>query len=103
LAAFKAQNGERHRQHESLIGRAADPKEAAALSFVQTVVRERGEVAARDIAAVRAAGWDDADIVELVGHAVASTLTNYLHQMSDVPVDFPAVDFASSPRAEEAA
>jgi AhpD family alkylhydroperoxidase len=88
---------------DARVGRAADPKQAAALSFVQTVVRERGQVASDDLAAVRAAGWDDADIVELVGHAIASTLTNYLHHLSDVPVDFPAVEFAATAGVEEAA
>jgi AhpD family alkylhydroperoxidase len=88
---------------DARLGSAADAKQASALTFVQTVVRERGKVAAHDLAAVRAAGWDHADIVELVGHAIASTLTNYLHHLSDVPVDFPAVDFASTATAEEAA
>jgi AhpD family alkylhydroperoxidase len=88
---------------DARVGRAVDPKQAAALSFVQAVVRERGEVKDSDLAAVRAAGWTDADVVELVGHAIASTLTNYLHHLSDVPVDFPRVEFAPTERAEEAA
>jgi alkylhydroperoxidase family enzyme len=66
---------------------------------VQAVVRERGHVSDASLAAVRDAGWDDSAIVELVGHAMSNTLTNYLHHVSAVPVDFPQVDFA---RAEEA-
>src|SRR5438309_933574 len=44
----------------------------------------------------RAAGWDDGAIVELVGHATATILTNYLHHLSQVPVDFPSVPFAEA-------
>lgn len=77
-------------------GRASDPKVQAALTFAQTVVRERGHVSDDDLAAVRGAGWSDGEVVELVGHAITTTLTNYLHHVSDVPVDFPAVDFATT-------
>jgi len=84
---------------DARLGRADDPKQAAALSFVQVVVRDRGKVTDGDIDAVRAAGWTDADVVELVGHAIAALLTNYLHHLSDVPVDFPRVEFATATRA----
>jgi uncharacterized peroxidase-related enzyme len=76
--------------------RASDPKTAAALTFAQAVVRTRGHVAADDLTAVRAAGWTDAEIVEIVGHAIATTLSNYLHHISEVAVDYPAVEFAES-------
>jgi len=84
-------------------GLAADPATSAALAFVQTVVRERGHVSDADLDAVRAAGWTDGDVVELVGHAIATTLTNYLHHLSCAPVDFATVDFADSQDAQEAA
>ena len=84
-------------------GTAADPKIAAALSFAQSVVRERGHVSDAQLDAVRAAGWTDGDIVELVGHAIATTLTNYLHHLSDVPVDFLLVGCADSTPTQEAA
>ncbi|WP_328350115.1 carboxymuconolactone decarboxylase family protein [Mycobacterium sp. NBC_00419] len=74
--------------------RASNPKTAAALEFAQLVVRTRGHVAAADLAAVRAAGWTDAEIVEIVGHAISTTLSNYLHHISEVDVDYPAVEFA---------
>jgi hypothetical protein len=48
---------------------------------------------------VRDAGWDDAAIVELVGHAISTTLTNYLHHVSEVPVDFPEVEFVEDEEA----
>jgi uncharacterized peroxidase-related enzyme len=73
---------------------ASDPKAAAALRFAQQVIRTRGQVDEHDLAAVRTAGWQDTEIVEIVGHALSTTLSNYLHHLSDVPIDYPAVAFA---------
>ena len=35
------------------------------------------------------------ELVEIVGHALSTMLSNYLHHLSDVPIDYPAVAFAS--------
>lgn len=88
---------------DARLGHAADPKLDAGLTFAQSLVRDRGHVTDDDLAAVRAAGWTDGDVVELVGHVIAATLTNYLHHLSDVPIEFPRVEFASIPRGEQAA
>lgn len=73
---------------------ASDPRTAAALRFAQQLVRTRGRVGENELSAVRAAGWRDTEIVEIVGHALSTTLTNYLHHLSDVSIDYPAVAFA---------
>ncbi|WP_068188339.1 carboxymuconolactone decarboxylase family protein [Mycobacterium sp. UM_CSW] len=73
---------------------ASDPKIAAALRFAQQLVRTRGRVDDGHLDAVRAAGWSDADIVELVGHSLSTMLSNYLHHLSKVPIDYPPVEFA---------
>jgi alkylhydroperoxidase family enzyme len=75
-------------------GEASDAKIAAALRFAQQVVRTRGEVDDRDLAAVQTAGWQDSEIVEIVGHVLSTMLSNYLHHLSDVPIDYPTVPFA---------
>ena len=77
--------------------------QTAALRFVQAVVRERGHLSDEQLASARAAGLTDGDLVELVSHAIATTLTNYLHHLSKVPVEFPRVEFADTTRAQEAA
>ncbi|HEX3455950.1 MAG TPA: carboxymuconolactone decarboxylase family protein [Gaiellaceae bacterium] len=79
--------------------RSSDPKVEAALQFVLAVVRERGFVSDAQLEAVREAGWDDGAIVELVGHAIENTFTNYLYHVSEVPVDFPEVAFAEDEEA----
>ena len=43
--------------------------------------RERGQVAAAELDAVRAAGYGDAEILEIVAHVALNTLTNYLNEV----------------------
>ncbi len=72
-------------------GRSADPRTHAALTFALKVVRERAAVAAADVEAVRAAGFDDEAIVEIIAHVALNLFTNYVNVALDVPVDFPSV------------
>ncbi len=69
----------------------SDPAAAAALRFAAQVVRQRGRVSDADLAAVRAAGHDDAAIVEIVLHVALNTLTNYVNTVAATEVDFPLV------------
>ncbi len=72
-------------------GRASDPKDEAALRFVQRVVERRGRVDDADLAEVRRAGFDDAQVVELVAHAALNVFTNYLNHVAETEIDFPVV------------
>jgi len=68
-----------------------DPKAEAAVRFAAAVVRERGHVSDADVAAVKAAGFDDAELVEIVLHVALNTLTNYVNEVALTEIDFPAV------------
>jgi len=70
-------------------GEAADLKVTALLQFAQAVVATRGKVADEALAAVRAAGASDAEIVEVVGHVAVNVLTNYLNNVARTEIDFP--------------
>lgn len=72
-------------------GTSSDPKADAAVRFAVKLVRERGRVVAGDVAAVKAAGYSEAEIVEIVAHVALNTLTNYLNEAFETPIDFPAV------------
>lgn len=72
-------------------GGSSDAKADAAVRFAATLVRERGQVSDADVSAVRMAGYSDAEIVEIVAHVALNTLTNYLNQAFDTPIDFPVV------------
>lgn len=69
-----------------------DPKAAAAVRFAAAVVGARGHVADADVAAVKAAGFDDAQIVEIVLHVALNTLTNYVNEVAKTTIDFPSVE-----------
>jgi uncharacterized peroxidase-related enzyme len=72
-------------------GASNDPKADAALRFAAKIVRERGHVADADVVAVKAAGYDDAEIVEIVLHVALNTLTNYVNDVAKTAIDFPEV------------
>lgn len=71
-------------------GGSSDPKADAAVRFAARVVALRGHVTDDDVRAVRAAGYDDGQIVEIVLHVALNTLTNYVNEVAKTAVDFPA-------------
>jgi len=70
---------------------AADPKVGALLKFAANVVEARGLVADEALAAVRAAGATEAEIIETVAHVALNILTNYTNHIAQTDVDFPKV------------
>ena len=42
--------------------------------------------------AIKNAGYNDEDILEIVLNVVANTLTNYVNHIADTEVDFPSVE-----------
>jgi AhpD family alkylhydroperoxidase len=72
-------------------GASGDATANAAVRFAASVARERGHVGGADLAAVRAAGFTDAQIVEIVGLVAENTFTNYLNEVAKTEIDFPVV------------
>jgi uncharacterized peroxidase-related enzyme len=72
-------------------GTSNDPKAAAAVKFAVKVVRERGHVSDEDVRAVKAAGYDDAQVIEIVQHVALNTWTNYINEVGKTDIDFPVV------------
>ena len=72
-------------------GKAADPRTQAALDFALAVVEQRGHVGAGDVERLRAAGFDDEEVVEIVAHVALNLFTNYVNVVFGVEVDFPRV------------
>ncbi|MFT3858397.1 MAG: peroxidase-related enzyme [Aquabacterium sp.] len=73
------------------MGESSDPRTAAALRFALQLVDQRGQVSDADVASLRAAGFDDGEIVEVLAHVALNLFTNYVNVAFQVPVDFPAV------------
>lgn len=70
-------------------GESTDPKADVLLRFARTVVTNRGVVEDADIAAVRDAGYGDAEIAEVVAHIGLNIFTNYFNNVFHTPIDFP--------------
>jgi uncharacterized peroxidase-related enzyme len=72
-------------------GASSDPKADAALRFAAKVARERGHVSEDDVRAVKLAGYDDAQVIEIVLHVALNTWTNYINEVAKTDIDFPVV------------
>ena len=72
-------------------GGSGDAKADAAVGFAVKLVKARGHVTDADIKAVRDAGYNDAQLVEIVLHVALNTLTNYVNEVAKTEIDFPVV------------
>jgi len=72
-------------------GGSGDPKADAAVRFAVRVAQQHGHVDNNDLQAVRAAGYSDAQVIEIVQHVALNIWTNYVNGMADTDIDFPVV------------
>ncbi|PXX46936.1 carboxymuconolactone decarboxylase family protein [Undibacterium pigrum] len=71
---------------------AEDAKTNAALQFARQVAEQRGRVSDTELANLRAAGFDDAAVIEIVLNVAVNVLTNYVNNVALTDVDFPKVN-----------
>jgi uncharacterized peroxidase-related enzyme len=69
----------------------SDPKAEVALVFAAKLVKQRGHVSEADVLAVKNAGYNDAQLLEIILHVALNTLTNYVNTALATDVDFPVV------------
>jgi uncharacterized peroxidase-related enzyme len=72
-------------------GRSTDVKTQAALLFARTLVAKKGKTNNADIESLKAAGFTDAAIAEIIAHTALNIFTNYFNNATNVVVDFPEV------------
>jgi uncharacterized peroxidase-related enzyme len=72
-------------------GASNDAKADAAVRFAVKVAQQRGAVSAADVEAVKAAGYNDAQLVEIVQHVALNVFTNYFNEVFGTDIDFPEV------------
>jgi uncharacterized peroxidase-related enzyme len=77
-------------------GRSSDPKREAAVRFAKALIEKRGKISDEEFAAVRDAGWSDANIVEMIALSAQFLLTNFMNNAVQTPIDFPEVEPAKS-------
>ena len=74
-------------------GHSTDPKADAAVQFAHNVAKSRGHIAAADLAAVRAAGFTDEQIIDIVAELAFSFVTNLFNNTfkTDIDSTFPVI------------
>jgi len=72
-------------------GGSIDSKADAAVRFATRVAQQHGHIGNDELRAVRAAGYNDAQIIEIVQHVALNTWTNYINGVADTDIDFPLV------------
>jgi len=68
-----------------------DPTADAAVRFAAKILRARGHVTDADFAAVKDAGYTDAQVIEIVQHVALNTFTNFFNEVFQTDIDFPVV------------
>jgi uncharacterized peroxidase-related enzyme len=77
-------------------GASSDAKANAAVSFAAKVTKTRGNVSDADVQAVKAAGFSEAQIVEIVAIIAENVFTNFLNNVAQTEIDFPVVKAAEA-------
>jgi len=72
-------------------GGSNDPKAAAAVLFAKKVTDTRGRVSDFDLDSVKAAGYNDAAVIEIVLNVALNIWTNYINAVAGTEIDFPVV------------
>lgn len=91
LAKLDATEIDRNRR-----GGSSDPRANAAVAFAAKVATERGRVSDADIAAVKLAGFTEAQIIEIVGLVAVNFYTNFINNVAETDIDFPLVRAAQA-------
>ena len=77
-------------------GHSADAKASAAVAFAKKVTEQRGNVSDADLAAVKLAGFSDAQVIEIVTNVALTMLTNFVNNVAQTDIDFPVVRAAAA-------
>jgi uncharacterized peroxidase-related enzyme len=77
-------------------GASQDAKANAAVAFAAKVVKSRGKVADTDIKAVKDAGYAEAQIIEIIAVVAENVFTNFVNNVAETDIDFPAVSAAEA-------
>jgi uncharacterized peroxidase-related enzyme len=68
-----------------------DAKRDALVSFVRKLAQSSGTVSDADYAAIKAASYSDAQLVEISLAFATTVFTNVFNRINDTDIDFPAV------------
>lgn len=72
-------------------GGAPDAKADAAVRFAAAVARTRGKVSDAELGALKAAGYTEAQVVEIVAVVAENMFTNLVNNVAQTDIDFPVL------------
>lgn len=67
----------------------SDSRLDALIRFTRSVSENRGKVSEEDRASIFNAGYTESGVIDIIVLIGDKTITNYLHGVTEVPVDFP--------------
>ena len=76
---------------EAQHGRAKDPREQLIIDIALAVLKGKGNLDDALVARAKAAGFTEADIVQLTLFTALNSFTNWLNNIVDPKIDFPEV------------
>ncbi len=77
-------------------GASTDAKADAAVKFARSVHDNRGDVTKSELEELRAAGYGDGEVVEIIANVAANVFTNFFAKAAQVDIDFPEVELLST-------
>jgi len=87
LAGLKPEQLKQIRDHQPT----GDDKRDALIRFVRKLAQSSGTVSEADFAAIKAAGYTDAQLVEISLAFATTVFTNVFNRINDTEIDFPAI------------
>jgi uncharacterized peroxidase-related enzyme len=87
LAGLKPEELKRIRDRQPT----GDDKRDALIGFVRKLAASSGTVSDADFAAIKAAGYSDAQLVDISLAFATTVFTNVFNRINDTAIDFPAV------------
>jgi uncharacterized peroxidase-related enzyme len=75
--------------HKIRQGRIENDRHQALIDFVNAILDTNGDVSDEQLKAFRAAGYDDAATIEVVGELAVITFTNFFNHLNRTEIDFP--------------
>lgn len=87
LAGMKPEELKRIRERRAT----GDEKRDALIRFVRKLAQSSGTVSDEDFAAIKSAGYSDAQLVEISLAFATTVFTNVFNRINDTEIDFPAV------------
>ena len=79
---------------QNLKGSSETPKVDSLIKFCLSILAKKGNVSDQELSAVRAAGFSDAQIVEIIANVCLNIFTNYFNHVAGTEIDFPKVSFS---------